>query len=245
MKVMMAWGWAAVCLALSGFAPLGMAVQATAAGFAESVWRTAAPAVVAVEPVWPGYDRPGLGAPEGSAPEGSGVVVFEPGLVVTAAHVVAKATEVSVRDHTGTRLPARVVAIDLDSDLALLRVDAAIAPIAIAGERPANGADVCAIGNAFGLDISITCGVVSARSRSGIGFNAIEDFIQTDAAVNPGASGGALVDDEGRLVGMLSAIFTMDSDANAGVNFAVSTDLLTRRARLMLQREQAVPAGSE
>ena len=205
---------------------------------AERAWKTASPSVVSVQPTWPGYDRPGFGAPAGTAPEGTGVAVLEPGLIVTAAHVVARATEVMIRDHEGKRVTAEILAIDGASDIALLRVDAPTRPITFAPERPATGAHVCAIANAFGLDLSITCGIVSARARSGIGFNPIEDFIQTDAAVNPGASGGALIDREGRLVGMLSAIFTKESDANAGVNFAVSTELLRRRIEKMLNAEE-------
>ncbi len=205
------------------------------ADHAEHAWRVASVSVVSVEPTWPGYRRPGFGAPPGTAPEGSGVVIREPGLIVTAGHVVAKASEVAVRDHAGTRHDAEIVAFDAAADLALLRVDATLRPIVLAPERPVTGAHVCVIANAFGLDLSITCGVVSARSRAGIGFNRIEDFIQTDAAANPGASGGALVDEKGRLVGMLSAIFTKESDANAGVNFAVSAELLERRIKRMLE----------
>lgn len=207
------------------------------ADHAERAWQVASGSVVSVEPTWPGYTRPGFGAPPGTAPEGSGVVIREPGLIVTAAHVVARAKEVHVRDHAGTRHPAEIVALDPDADLALLRTKAPLEPIKIATERPATGAHVCIIANAFGLDLSITCGIVSARARSGIGFNKIEDFIQTDAAANPGASGGALVDEEGRLAGLVSAIFTKESDANAGVNFAVSGMLLERRIDRMLAGE--------
>ncbi len=205
------------------------------ADHAETAWRVASPSVVSVQPTWPGYDRPGFGAPAGTAPEGTGVAVIESGLIVTAAHVVARATDIMVRDHEGNQIAAEVLAIDGASDIALLRIDTPTRPIVFAPERPATGAHVCAIANAFGLDLSITCGIVSANARSGIGFNPIEDFIQTDAAVNPGASGGALIDEEGRLVGMLSAIFTKESDANAGVNFAVSTELLRRRIDRMLK----------
>ena len=79
--------------------------------------------------------------------------------------------------------------------------------------------------------MSISCGVVSGTHRVGIGFNPIEDFIQTDAAVNPGASGGALVDANGILVGMIAAIFTKDADIDAGVNFAISSRLLVERIK--------------
>jgi len=74
----------------------------------------------------------------------------------------------------------------------------------------------------------VTCGVVSAISRNSTGFNPIEDFIQTDASINPGGSGGALVDSQSRLIGLVSAIFTKQSDADIGVNFATSMRLLMR-----------------
>jgi S1-C subfamily serine protease len=217
------------------FALIWVMAAPAMADHAETAWRMASPSVLSVQPTWPGYERPGFGAPEGTSPEGSGVAILEPGLIVTAAHVVARATEITVRDHKGARFPARILAIDGEADLALLRIDAPTKPITIAPGRPATGAHVCAIANAFGLDLSITCGIVSANARSGIGFNPVEDFLQTDAAVNPGASGGALVDEQGRLVGLLSAIFTKDSDANAGVNFAISTELLRARVGKMLE----------
>lgn len=222
---------AAAILALLAF--VANASPASGHG-AERAWAEASGSVLAVEPTWPGYNKPGFGAPKGTAPEGSGVAVMEPGLVLTAAHVVSKASEVHVRLADESRVKAEVLAVDGTTDLALLRIPAETKPIAIAEERPITGAPVCAIGNAFGLGVSIACGIVSAARRSGVGFNPVEDFLQTDAAVNPGSSGGALVDMEGRLVGMLSAIFTMQTDANIGVNFAVSADLLQARLKEML-----------
>ncbi|WP_420405567.1 S1C family serine protease [Nisaea sp.] len=195
---------------------------------ARTAWAVAAPSVFEVEPTWPGYKRPGFGAPAGTAPEGTGVAILKPGVIVTAAHVVLKATEVHVVAPDGTRLPAEILGIDPRTDIAVLKIAAETTPIALADARPETGAPVCAVSNAFGLGIGITCGVVSANRRSGIGFNRVEDFLQTDAALNPGSSGGALVDLEGKLVGLLSAIFTKDSDANIGVNFAVSTELLLK-----------------
>ena len=107
------------------------------------------------------------------------------------------------------------------------------------GDDPKIGEEACAIGNAFGLGLSLTCGLVSAVHRTGTGFNPVEDFVQTDAAVNPGSSGGALVGKKsGRLIGVLSAIFTKSADANIGVNFAVST-ALARRVATDLARRQA------
>ncbi len=182
--------------------------------------------VVSVLPVWPGRPQGGDGGRPGVAPEGSGVVV-RPGLVATAWHVVEPARRIDVRLADGRILPARLVAGDSASDIAILGVEADLVPIAIA-PSPQLAQPVCAIGNAYGLGLSVTCGVVSALNVSNAGFNPVEDFVQTDAAANPGVSGGALVDTEGRLVGMMSAIFASEADSNIGVNFAVSTELLLR-----------------
>ena len=88
------------------------------------------------------------------------------------------------------------------------------------------GDHVCVIGNSFGLGLSFSCGVISALGRKNIGINKIEDFIQTDAAVNPGSSGGALVNSTGEIIGMVDAIFTKEADIDAGVNFAISNKLI-------------------
>ncbi len=182
--------------------------------------------VVSVLPVWPGRPQGGAGGRPGIAPEGSGVVL-KPGLIATAWHAVEPARRIDVRLSDGRILPARLVAKDAASDIALLRVDARLSPIGIA-PAPRLAQPVCAIGNTFGLGLSVTCGVVSALNVTDAGFNAVEDFVQTDAAANPGSSGGALVDRQGRLVGMMSAIFASEGDTDIGVNFAVSTDLLMR-----------------
>ena len=183
--------------------------------------------VVSVLPVWPGRPQGGQAVPPGSAPEGSGVVVAPDGLIATAWHVVEPAERIDVRLSDGRILPAELVGQDRASDIALLQVNANLPPLTPA-PRPALAQPVCAIGNAYGLGLSVTCGVVSARDVSNAGFNPVEDFVQTDAAANPGSSGGALVDAEGRLVGLLSAIFASEADANIGINFAVSQPLLQR-----------------
>ncbi len=182
--------------------------------------------VVSVLPVWPGRAQGGAGGPPGVAPEGSGVVL-RPGHIATAWHVIEPATRIDIRLSDGRILPARLIARDAASDIAVLGVDAALVPIGIA-PAPRLAQPVCAIGNAFGLGLSVTCGVVSALNVSSAGFNSVEDFVQTDAAANPGVSGGALVDAEGRLVGMMSAIFASKGDTDIGVNFAASTALLLR-----------------
>ncbi|MEO0978675.1 MAG: trypsin-like peptidase domain-containing protein [Pseudomonadota bacterium] len=182
--------------------------------------------VVSVLPVWPGRQQGGAGARPGTAPEGSGVVV-RPDVIATAYHVVEPAERIDIRLSDGRILPARLIAGDTASDIALLRVDAGLTPIEFA-PSPGLAQPACAIGNSFGLGLSITCGVVSAKGVTNAGFNPVEDFVQTDAAINPGTSGGALIDMDGRLIGLVSAIFASDADANIGVNFAVSNELLNR-----------------
>ena len=188
--------------------------------------------VVSVLPVWPGRPQGGAGGRPGVAPEGSGVVL-KPGLVATAWHAVEPARRIDVRLADGRILPAKLLAKDAASDIALLRVDAGLRPFEIA-PAPQLAEPVCAIANAYGLGLSVTCGVVSALNVTDAGFNAVEDFVQTDAAANPGSSGGALVDRQGRLVGMMSAIFASAGDTDIGINFAVSTDLLMRVVEALL-----------
>ena len=205
---------------------------------AAGLWLAAPPAlafdakvldsVVSVLPLWPGQERGGQPQlPPGTAPEGTATAIRDGGYLVTALHVVARATAITVRLPDGREIPAELIGRDPATDLAVLKVAAVLPPLPEAPE-PALGAPVCAVGNQFGLDLSVTCGVVSALHRSGTGFNPIEDFVQTDATVNPGASGGPLVDAQGRLVGVLSAIFTKDADADIGINFAASVALVRR-----------------
>lgn len=188
---------------------------------ATAVLEAARASVVAVLPDWPD------GKVNTEEPEGSAVAIAETGLLLTADHVLGRATEARVRLGDGRVLPARIVARDRATDLAVLSVKADLPGLSFGGD-PDLGEPVCALGNTFGLGISVSCGIVSATGRGGIGFNAVEDFVQTDAAVNPGASGGALIDASGRLVGVLSAIFTKAGDGDLGVNFAVSAALSQR-----------------
>ena len=208
----------AVALILTLVSPHAKTARALPADTLESV--------VSVLPLWPGRPQGGAGGIPGAAPEGSGVVV-RPGVIATAWHVVEPAKRIDVRLADGRVLRARLIARDAASDIAILGVEADLVPIAIA-PAPQLAQRVCAIGNTYGLGLSVTCGVVSALNVSNAGFNSVEDFVQTDTAANPGVSGGALVDREGRLVGMMSAIFASEGDTNIGVNFAVSTALLLR-----------------
>lgn len=158
-------------------------------------------------------------------PEGSGIVIGDGTIIVTAAHVLGRSPKVLVRTSKGRVFAAEHLASDPETDIAILKSPVQLPAMAFGqAARPAQS--VCAIGNSFGLGLSVSCGVVSAVGRSGIGFNPIEDFVQTDAAINPGMSGGALIDARGEVIGLLSAIFTKSSDANIGVNFAVSAELV-------------------
>ena len=181
--------------------------------------------VVAVIPKWPGLPRARVGARD--APEGSAVAIMPGGYLVTNAHVLGRANKVDIRLYDGRLLAVSIIGRDPKTDLALLKapIEFPVPPISKASSI---GARVCAVGNQFGLGLSVTCGVVSALGRTNAGFNPIEDFVQTDASINPGGSGGALFDSDGRLIGIVSAIFTKNSDANIGVNFAADIDLVRR-----------------
>ncbi len=177
--------------------------------------------VVSLLPEWPGAgSRP-------KEPEGTAVAIMPGGYMATNDHVIGRARKIKIRLADGRVLPAEIIGRDTLTDIALIKapIDFPVLPI---GKNPGLGQSVCAIGNQFGMGLSMTCGVASALHRTGTGFNEIEDFIQTDAVVNPGGSGGALIDGQGRLIGLVSAIFTTDSDANLGVNFAASMKLVMR-----------------
>lgn len=177
--------------------------------------------VVSLLPNWPsGFSR-------NEEPEGSGIVLSGGDLIATADHVLGPAKTARIRTLNGEIMDAEIVIRNPQTDIALLKINKKLPSFSFVKEVSI-ASQACAIGNSFGLDISLTCGVISAKNVSGVGFNKIEDFVQTDASVNPGMSGGALVNSQGQLVGMLSAIFTRQSDANIGVNFAVSANLLKR-----------------
>lgn len=205
---------ALVFLTAAWAAPAPPARAGMVAGIA-AAW----PSVVSVLPDWPRGARARVEEPEGSG------VSLGGGLIVTADHVIGPAKTVRVRLADGTVTAAEILLRDPETDIAVLKISQQIPSLEPAGD-PVPGTPVCAIGNAFGLGLSVTCGVVSAVHRAGVGFNPIEDFVQSDTVVNPGASGGALIDAEGRLVGMLSAIFTKGTDADIGVNFAASAALV-------------------
>jgi S1-C subfamily serine protease len=215
----------AVLAALVGLSVVAGDGSARAEAFSGEILKS----VVSVLPEWPGFTAaPGKdGRPKN--PEGTAVAVLPGGYLATNVHVIGRAEKIDIRLEDGRIVAATIIGRDAATDLALIKIPLDL-PVPPTAPEPALGERVCAVGNQFGLGLSVTCGVVSAVHRTGTGFNEIEDFIQTDTVVNPGGSGGALVDDKGRLVGLVSAIFTKESDANIGVNFAASAGLVARVA---------------
>jgi serine protease Do len=179
---------------------------------------------------------PGAGAPliRGS---GSGFIVSADGYILTNAHVVANADEVTVRLTDRRELPARVIGSDARTDVAVIRVDATNLPTVRIGNQNElrTGEWVLAIGSPFGLDNTATAGIVSATSRAVSGEVDVP-FIQTDVAVNPGNSGGPLFNLRGEVVGMNSMIFSQ-TGGYMGISFAIPIDLA------MQIRDQLIKTG--
>src|SRR6201997_2895110 len=171
---------------------------------------------------------------------GSGVIFdARSGYIVTNAHVVENASEITVTLQDGRDLKADVVGSDADSDVAVLKVKAdGLTQLALGDSAKSEVGDfVVAIGNPFGLQHTVTSGIISGLSRSGINPDGYEDFIQTDASINPGNSGGALVNLRGELIGINTAILSR-SGGNIGIGFAIPVNM----ARSVM--EQLVKFGS-
>ena len=151
------------------------------------------------------------------------------GYIVTNHHVVDRADEIVVGLTDGRNLPARLVGVDPQVDLAVLQVEGEdLTALEFADSAALRVGDfVVAVGNPFGLDQTVTSGIVSALGRSGLGIEGYEDFIQTDASINPGNSGGALVDLSGRLVGINTAIVSPSRyGGSVGLGFAIPSNMV-------------------
>jgi len=176
-----------------------------------------------------------FGLPEHQQPQerefqaaGSGVVVDPArGYVVTNNHVVEKADEITVILSDGRRLQAKKVGTDPATDVAVVRIPAEGLTGLVLGDsdKLRVGDYVVAVGNPFGLEQTVTSGIVSALGRTGLGIEGYENFIQTDASINPGNSGGALVNLRGELVGINSAIIG-PSGGNVGIGFAIPINMV-------------------
>jgi S1-C subfamily serine protease len=195
------------------------------------LFEKAAPSVVYITTTartqggWRGYSQP--------AGAGSGFIWDRDGHVVTNFHVIAEASEATVTLSDGSEWPARLVGAAPDSDLAVLRIEAPaerLVPLPVGSSRHLRvGQFTMAIGNPFGLDQTLTTGVVSAleREMESISGRKIYGVVQTDAAINPGNSGGPLLDSSGRLIGVNTAIRS-PSGSSAGIGFAVPVDTVSR-----------------
>ena len=153
---------------------------------------------------------------------GSGVIVNPNGYILTNNHVIDGAKEVKVLLGDKREFEARIIGTDAKTDVAVLKVDAQNLPVLAFGDssKMEVGNFVLAIGNPFGLNQTVTLGIVSATGRGGLGIEDYEDFIQTDAAINPGNSGGALIDEHGDIIGINTAILS-GGGGNQGVGFAI------------------------
>jgi serine protease Do len=173
--------------------------------------------------------------------QGSGFVVDRGGYIVTNHHVIRDARDITVTLADGRRVAGRIIGVDLDTDLAVLKVEATdLTPVEWAdSERAEPGEFVWAVGSPFGLERSITSGILSAKNRAGLVGTAYQNFLQTDTAVNPGNSGGPLVNTEGRVIGVNTAIV---GEAYQGISFAVPSSV-ARQVTDRLMAEGMVRRG--
>lgn len=199
-------------------------------------------AVPAVVTIFTRHDDPGarpeqIGTNWNSLPEqdfdtlGSGVIVSTDGYVLTNYHVVMAIQGLYVGLADGRQIEAVLVGSDPETDLALLRIqEKDLSAVTIGDSTQLRiGQSVLAIGNPFDVGQTVTAGIVSALGRHGLGLNSYEDFIQTDAAINQGNSGGALINAQGELIGINTAIFSPEqSDGFIGIGFAIPSSIIER-----------------
>ncbi len=174
---------------------------------------------------------------------GSGVIVSPDGYILTNNHVVDKADDVKVMLGDNRQFKAKIVGTDPKTDIAVLKVDATNLPVLSFGDssKMAVGDIVLAIGNPFGLNQTVTMGIVSATGRGGLGIEDYEDFIQTDAAINPGNSGGALINVDGQVIGINTAILS-GGGGNQGIGFAIPINMARQVMDQILEHGHVIRA---
>ena len=191
----------------------------------------------------PRADRDGV-----KTSSGSGVIFDRKGLVITNHHVINGATNIRVTLHDQRLYTAEVVASDPRTDLAVLSINGE-GPFVAAAFNTADavqvGQWVVAVGHPFNFPFTVTAGIVSALGRRGLARNEVQDYIQTDVAVNPGSSGGPLFNVDGEVVGINTAIFSPDKEnmASAGISFAIPASMAHRVAEKLARGERIAFAG--
>jgi len=172
--------------------------------------------------------------------QGSGFIISKEGYILTNNHLIRRAEEVSVELLDGRSFEAEIVGTDSESDVAVIKIDGANLPMLELADSDEIevGKWVLAIGNPLGLNHTVTAGIVSAKGRSGFQLAAYEDFIQTDAAINFGNSGGPLIDMYGKAVGMNTAI--LGPGGNIGIGFAIPSNMAKQIADQLIEGGEVV-----
>jgi serine protease DegQ len=172
---------------------------------------------------------------------GSGVIVSSDGYILTNFHVVEAADEIEVGLADGRKAQAKIVGTDPETDLAVIRIREPNLPVMVLGqtEEARVGDVVLAIGNPFGVGQTVTMGIISALGRNNLHINHFENFIQTDAAINFGNSGGALVDTHGHLLGINSAIYSQ-TGGSVGIGFAIPVSTARTVLKEIIEHGQVV-----
>ena len=171
---------------------------------------------------------------------GSGVIMDNAGFIVTSLHVVNEVDEILILLYDGRELPATVVGIDPETDLAILKIDADNLQNINVGnpEKVEIGDVVLAIGNPFGMGQTVTQGIISATQRNGLNLNILENYIQTDADINPGNSGGALIDARGNLLGINTAV--LNNENSEGIGFAIPANEVQKVLRHIIEHGRVI-----
>lgn len=172
---------------------------------------------------------------------GSGVIVNRDGYILTNNHVVKNADEIKVKLSDKREFKGKVIGADPKTDIAVVKIDSDHLPVVKLGDsdKLRAGETVIAIGNPFGLNQTVTSGIVSATGRANVGVADYEDFIQTDAAINPGNSGGALINVKGELVGINTAMFST-SGGYQGVGFAIPSNMARAVMESLINRGKVI-----
>ena len=178
-------------------------------------------------PFPPPFDEPNQPQEQPRGGSGSGFLISSDGYIVTNNHVAGEAADIKV--FVGKKsYVAKLIGADSETDIALIKIDGVFSAFLPMGDsdKLETGEPVMAIGSPFGLDSSVTTGIVSAKGRRHVTGETYDNFIQTDAAINPGNSGGPLIDTNGQVIGMNTAIVSGSGGGNAGVGFAVPINMI-------------------